>query len=79
MRRAVTRWERAGGISERRRDVKMSARLAICCCVSTAVGKGQVTNLEVLLGLENLCQRLACLNTQGIAQKLDLLDLVVCL
>ena len=29
MRRDVRRWERAGGISESRRAVKMSARLAI--------------------------------------------------
>lgn len=81
VRRAVTRWESAGGISESRRDVKMSARFATCQNVS-AVGKAHVrttTYLEILLRLQNLGQCLTGFNTKCVSQKFDLLDLVVAL
>jgi hypothetical protein len=84
VRSALTRCERAGGISESRRDVKMSARFATCQvsqyrlrCERDAVGEH--VYLQSLLRLEHFGERFAGLDAQSVSEELDLLDLVVAL
>jgi hypothetical protein len=60
----------------------MSAKFATCqarqlCQSCQCTWKGNSAYLKVLLGLKDLCERLAGLNTKSVAQEPDFLDLVI--
>lgn len=62
--------------------MKMSAKFATWRCVShnnVDAARRASKYLEVFLGLEDICERLAGFYTQSVAQELDFLDLVICL